>query len=82
MRSTLPTSWGFIAAAGSAETMASVLQDPTQVKSQSPFEELFEFVATSDDSAYICVEAALKFRKEVCGGEEAIMGSCSGSHRL
>ncbi|KAK5798457.1 hypothetical protein VI817_004747 [Penicillium citrinum] len=76
MRSTLPTSWGFIAAAGSAETMASVLQDPTQVKSQSPFEELFEFVATSDDSAYICVEAALKFRKEVCGGEEAIMGYC------
>jgi len=76
MRSTLPTSWGFIAAAGSAETMASVLQDPTQVKSQSPFEELFEFVATSDDSAYICVEAALKFRKEVCGGEEAIMKYC------
>lgn len=76
MRSTLPTSWGFIPAAGSAETIASVLQDPTAAKTQTPFEELFEFVATSDDSAYICVEAALKFRKEVCGGEEAIMAYC------
>ncbi|KAJ5755577.1 hypothetical protein N7533_005120 [Penicillium manginii] len=76
MRSTLPTSWGFIPAAGSAETIASVLQDPTAAKAQTPFEELFEFVATSDDSAYICVEAALKFRKEVCGGEEAIMAYC------
>ncbi|KAJ5089797.1 hypothetical protein N7532_008481 [Penicillium argentinense] len=76
MRSTLPTSWGFIPAAGSAETIASVLQDPSEVKTKTPFEELFEFVATSDDSAYLCVEAALKFRREVCGGEEAIMSYC------
>lgn len=76
MRSTLPTSWGFIPAAGSAQTIESVLQDPTEVKTKTPFEELFEFVATSDDSAYLCIEAALKFRKEVCGGEEAIMKYC------
>lgn len=33
-------------------------------------------MATSDDSAYLCIPAALKFREEVCGGEEAIMSYC------
>ncbi|KAJ5595911.1 hypothetical protein N7450_002369 [Penicillium hetheringtonii] len=61
MRSTLPTSWGFIAAAGSAETMASILHSSS---------------LRAMTRHYICVEAALKFRKEVCGGEEAIMGYC------
>jgi hypothetical protein len=56
--------------------MASVLQDANSVKTKTPFEELFEFVATSDDSAYICVPAALKFRQEVCGGEDAIISYC------
>lgn len=76
LRTTLPTSWGFISGPSSAETPKSVLEDPNAVKEKTPFEELFEFVATSDDSAYICVPAALKFRKEVCGGEEAVMSYC------
>ncbi len=73
MRTTLPTSWGFIAGVDSPETGASVLQDANAVKTKTSFEELFEFVATSDDSAYICVPAALKFRQEICGGEDAII---------
>lgn len=56
--------------------MLSVLQDPNATKTKSPFEELFEFVATSDDSAYVCVPAALEFRREICGGEDAIMSYC------
>ncbi|KAJ5125581.1 hypothetical protein N7526_007758, partial [Penicillium atrosanguineum] len=58
------------------ETPRSLLDDPNAVKEKTPFEGLFEFVATSDDSAYICVPAALKFRKEVCGGEDAVMSYC------
>ncbi|KAJ5826283.1 hypothetical protein N7474_003421 [Penicillium riverlandense] len=76
MRTTLPTSWGFIPAPTSAQTKASVLKDPQAPVTKSPFEELFEFVATSDDSAYLCVPAALKFRAEVCGGEDAIISYC------
>ncbi|KAJ5679182.1 hypothetical protein N7462_007426 [Penicillium macrosclerotiorum] len=76
MRTTLPTSWGFIPAPDSPETGLSVLQDANAEKARSLFEELFEFVATSDDSAYICVRAALQFRKEVCGGEDAIISYC------
>lgn len=79
MRSTLPTSWGFIPAPTSAKTAASVLQDKNAPVTKTPFEELFQFVATTDDSAYICLPAALKFRREVCGGEEAIMSYC---HKL
>ena len=76
IRTTLPTSWAFIPAPDSPETMYSVLQDPNAIKTSTAFEDLFEFVATSDDSAYICVPAALKFRRYVCGGEDAIMKYC------
>lgn len=69
----MPTSWGFIPAPDSPETIASVLQDPNAPVTKTAFEQLFEFVATSDDSAYICVPAALTFRAEVCGGEDAII---------
>ncbi|KAJ5129755.1 uncharacterized protein N7515_005794 [Penicillium bovifimosum] len=73
LRTTLPTSWGFIPSPTSPETMASVLADPNAPVTKTPYETLFEFVATSDDSAYLCVPAALKFRAEVCGGEDAII---------
>ncbi|KAJ5662222.1 uncharacterized protein N7477_009838 [Penicillium maclennaniae] len=77
MRTTLPTSWGFIPGPSSTDTRQSVLADPNTVKKSTLFEGLFEFVATSDDSAYICIPAALQFRKEVCGGEEAVMSYCT-----
>ena len=34
---------------------------------------MFDFVGTIDNANYLCIPAALKFRQEVCGGEEAIM---------
>ena len=33
---------------------------------------LFQFVATADNAPYYCVPAALNFRQNLCGGEEAI----------
>ncbi|RJE27609.1 Aminotransferase family protein LolT [Aspergillus sclerotialis] len=36
------------------------------------FENLFQFVATNDDTPYFCLPAALKFRNEICGGEDRI----------
>ena len=38
--------------------------------------ELFQWVATVDASPYLCIEEALKFRQDVCGGEENIMKYC------
>jgi hypothetical protein len=41
-----------------------------------PFVYLFQFVATFDYTPYLCVPAALEFRKKICGGEEAIRKYC------
>lgn len=48
----------------------------TESSGKSPFVLLFEFVATLDVSPYLCIEEALKFRREVCGGEGKIMKHC------
>lgn len=70
IRTTLPTSWGFIPGPGSPGTGPSTMQ--TAGSGKSAFESLFEFVATSDDTPYLCVPAAMKFRRETCGGDERI----------
>ncbi|KAL4933373.1 putative aminotransferase family protein (LolT) [Aspergillus undulatus] len=84
IRTSLPTSWGYIppplqalsSSSGQGqgqgeedeELLPSVLPDT----GKSAFVTLFEFTGTMDDSAYACVPAAMKFRREVCGGEEKI----------
>lgn len=40
------------------------------------FVKLFEKVSTTDNTPYMCVPVALKFRDEVCGGEARIRGYC------
>ncbi|KAI1741801.1 aminotransferase family protein-like protein [Xylaria scruposa] len=42
------------------------------------FNHLFSYVSTIDTSPYICVLEALKFRKEICGGEERVRAYCAG----
>ncbi|KAL4978523.1 pyridoxal phosphate-dependent transferase [Aspergillus desertorum] len=75
IRTSLPTSWGYVppqippsASGGDEDIPPSTLPNT----GKSPFVALFEFTGTTDDSAYACVPAALKFRNEVCGGEERI----------
>lgn len=63
IRSTLPTSAPF-QPLSSQSSLSST---------KSHFEGMFEYVGTVDDSAYLCVTEAVKFREEVCGGEEAIL---------
>ncbi len=48
----------------------------TDSSGKSPFVSLFQFVATLDVTPYLCIEEALKFRREVCGGEEKIVKYC------
>ncbi|KAH8427460.1 putative aminotransferase family protein (LolT) [Aspergillus melleus] len=71
IRTTLPPSWGFIPRPDPSTSNPS----PTPPE-KSPFEYLFEYTATTDDSAYLCVPAALNFRKNVCGGEARIYEYC------
>ena len=70
MRSTLPTSHGFVPRRGRAVG----LPNPLNVnKTQSAFVQNFEFVGTIDNTNYLVIPDAVRWRKEVCGGEKAII---------
>ncbi|EEH42124.1 uncharacterized protein PADG_06944 [Paracoccidioides brasiliensis Pb18] len=70
IRTTMPTSHGF-----EPKIMEIGLPIPRPAL-KSAFEFQFDFVATNDDSPYYCIPAAIKFREQVCGGEEKIMEYC------
>lgn len=75
IRTSLPTSHGFVPRPrGLGHEIVNNLM--TESSGKSPFVLLFEFVATLDVSPYLCIEEALKFRREVCGGESKIMKHC------
>lgn len=75
IRTSLPTSHGFVPRPrGLGHEIVNNLM--TESSGKSPFVLLFEFVATLDVSPYLCIEEALKFRREVCGGEGKIMKHC------
>ncbi|PYI07593.1 PLP-dependent transferase [Aspergillus sclerotiicarbonarius CBS 121057] len=66
IRTTLPTSWGYIP----ASTEPEPARDPETTA--RAYRNLLQSTATNDDTPYHCVPAALTFRKEVCGGEKHI----------
>lgn len=70
--SSVPTSHGFRPLANrTIEAFKS-----STLGEKNPFVEIFAKVATIDTSPYICVPEALRFREEVCGGEESIRQYC------
>ncbi|OCT53308.1 aminotransferase family protein [Cladophialophora carrionii] len=66
IRTTFPTSHGFVPKSSSS------IRNPLPPTDKSDFVNLFQFVATADNAPYYCVPAALNFRQNLCGGEEAI----------
>ena len=71
IRTSLPTSHGFVPIVETAPVF-----NPLPQSNRSRYVELFQFVATVDASPYLCIEEALKFRLQVCGGEKRIMEYC------
>ncbi|KAL2070800.1 hypothetical protein VTL71DRAFT_13826 [Oculimacula yallundae] len=69
MRSSLPTSHGFVPKTVGGTSTLMPLPPPTK----SEFVNQFEFVGTIDNTNYLVAAEAVKWREEVCGGEEAIM---------
>jgi selenocysteine lyase/cysteine desulfurase len=76
IRSTLPTSHGFVPCTEEGRGLWSNPLPPPQGK--SVFQTNFEFVGTVDSTPYLCVAEAIKWREEACGGEEAIWEWCHG----
>jgi len=71
IRSSLPTSHGFVSKSGGA------FRNPLPPSSKSEYVNNFEFVGTIDNTNYLVIPEAIKFRKNVCGGEVAILEYCS-----
>jgi selenocysteine lyase/cysteine desulfurase len=70
MRSTLPTSHGFVSLNGTATSPL-----PASLAPKSAFVANFEFVGSIDNAPYLCVPAAIAWRESI-GGEEAIRKYC------
>ncbi|KAI4190659.1 MAG: hypothetical protein L6R41_000670 [Letrouitia leprolyta] len=73
IRTSLPTSHGYEPFPAEGQ---EVLFNPLPAGKRSYFVELFQFVGTYDVGPYLCIEEALKFRNEVCGGDRKIMDHC------
>lgn len=73
LRTSIPTSWGFVPLPKPGQQR---VPNPLPPSSRTAFENLFVFVATMDDSPYLCVPRALQFRHDVCGGEATIREYC------
>ncbi|EON63693.1 hypothetical protein W97_02921 [Coniosporium apollinis CBS 100218] len=72
MRSTLPTSHGFVP----KPKPGPKIINPLPPSKKSAFVTNYEFVGTIDNSPYLCVPAALKYR-EALGGEAVIRDYCA-----
>lgn len=68
MASTLPTSHGYVSNTIRFNPL------PPSAATKSAFVKNFDYVGTVDWSAYLCVKDAISWRKEVLGGEEAVIG--------
>ncbi|TKA82679.1 hypothetical protein B0A55_01483 [Friedmanniomyces simplex] len=72
IRSTLPTSHGFIP----APVEGKVINNPLPPTGKSDFVTNFQFVGTMDNSPYLCISAAIEWRSRVTyqgkRGEDAI----------
>lgn len=73
IRSSVPTSHGF----QPRQTTADNVQNPQALaNNDTEFEELHRWVATIDQTPYLCLPRAVSFRNEVCGGEDMIRNYC------
>ena len=65
IRTTYPTAEGFLPDA-----------ERRRLAPSEYFVRLFEKLATTDTTPYLCIVEALRFRDEVCGGEEKVRDYC------
>ncbi|KAI5862035.1 putative aminotransferase family protein [Durotheca rogersii] len=66
IRTSLPTSHGF-----TPRRRLGVIDEDGET-----FTEMFSFTGSDDTTAWLCVQAAIDFRTNVCGGEAAIKAYC------
>lgn len=73
MRSTLPTSHGFIA---QPSDQMSLVNPPNSVDAKTAFVSNFDFTGTTDNFSFLTIADVIGWRRNVCGGERAIHEYC------
>ena len=73
VRSSVPTSHGFQPRPREGQR---VINNPFPPAIGTAFQELFGFVGTTNNDAYLTVPLAREFREKVCGGERKIIDYC------
>jgi selenocysteine lyase/cysteine desulfurase len=74
IRSTLPTSFGLVPK--DTFIKPTIVPRPDSGLGDSAYISNFAYYGTLDNSAIYCVPEAVRFRKEVCGGEDKIRRYC------
>lgn len=88
IRSTIPTSHSFEAKMeDNVDTKDDIDGMSSVTQGLGRFGDLFKWAATIDQTPYLCVPEAIKFRTDVCGGEDRIRYYCfnlarDGGHSL
>ncbi|PSS05279.1 pyridoxal phosphate-dependent transferase [Coniella lustricola] len=72
IRSTLPTSHGFVPQDTAEAGLAGKSPLPKSEDGKSAFVAAFEYVGTLDNSPYLCVAEAIEWRSKMLGGEDRI----------
>ncbi|KAJ6007290.1 Pyridoxal phosphate-dependent transferase major region subdomain 1 [Penicillium herquei] len=75
IRSTLPTSHGFVV--HETVNQPGNKQQEDSLPEKTEFEINFEFVGTTDNMAFLTIPDAIKWRQQVCGGERKIQEYCT-----
>jgi len=78
IHSSVPTSHGFQVAIKDDPYIDGVSSD---TQAQGRFADQFKWLATVDQTPCLCVPEAIRFRTEICGGEERIRNYCFGLAR-
>jgi len=68
MRSTIPTSHGFVPAP--TDDGSAAILSPLPPSSKTDFINSFEFVGSADNSPVLCVPAAIEWRKKITWGDK------------
>ncbi|KAL1961430.1 hypothetical protein VTO42DRAFT_158 [Malbranchea cinnamomea] len=72
IRTSVPTTADFVPRSANKGSSAST----ASLGGQSEFERNFSFLGTDDRSAWLTIPEAIRWREEVCGGEENIRTYC------
>ncbi|KAK5193197.1 hypothetical protein LTR99_006747 [Exophiala xenobiotica] len=76
IRSSIPTSHSFVPRSTGFAGQRHIVNPMLLESGKSYFVSLFQYTGTVDSTPGLCIDVALRFRAQICGGEHAIQRYC------